>query len=143
MTVGDEYACDQPNQSFERHRQSASFSYQMHCLVCKGELNFDIAEKKPDAAKYLITEVSTIIRETRKCKLHEMLKKVVAERIDLLAVELAAKLSYTSCICAEVEKYYRDCMQRFLSGVTVIQGPIKYNHFVSSKNDELNNFCDW
>ena len=113
-------------------------------MVCEGELNFDLAEKKPDAAKYQISEVSTNIRKTRKCKLDEILKKVVAERTDPLAVESAAKLSYTSCIHAEEVKYHRDCRQRFLSHVTVIPGPISYKHFVvSSKNDEFNNFCDW
>ena len=93
VSVGDECAGDQPNQSFERCRRSAPFGYRTHYLVCKGELNFDLAEKKPDVAKYQISEGSTIIRKTRKCKLHETLKKVVAERTDPLAVELAAKLS--------------------------------------------------
>ena len=71
------------------------------------------------------------------------LKKVVAERTDPLAVELAVKLSYASCIRAEEAKYHRDCIQRFLSGVTVIAGPINYKHFISSKNDRFNHFCDW
>ena len=93
MSVGDECAGDQPNQSFERRRRSAPFGYRTHYLVCEGELNFDLAEKKPDVAKYQISEGSTIIRKTRECKLHETLKKVVVERTDPLAVELAAKLS--------------------------------------------------
>ena len=93
VSVGDECAGDQPNQSFERRRRPAPFGYRTHYLVCEGELNFDLAEKKPDVAKYQISEGSTIIRKTRKCKLHETLKKVVAERTDPLAVELAAKLS--------------------------------------------------
>ena len=93
VSVGDECAGDQPNQSFERRRRPAPFGYRTHYLVCEGELNFNLAEKKPDVAKYQISERSTIIRKTRKCKLHETLKKVVAERIDPLAVELAAKLS--------------------------------------------------
>ena len=112
-------------------------------MICEGELNFDLAEEKPDVAKYQISEVSIIIRKTSKCKLHETLKKVAVERTYLLAVELAAKLSYPSCIRAEETKYHRDCMQRFLSGVTVIRGPISYKHFFSSKNDGFNNFYDW
>ena len=34
-------------------------------------------------------------------------------------------------------------MQPFLSIVKVIPGPINYKHFISSKNDGFNNFCDW
>ena len=75
--------------------------------------------------------------------MHETLRYVVAERTDPLAVELGAKLSYASCIHAEKTKYRRDCMQRFLSGVTVIQSPVNYKHFAGSKNDGFNNFCDW
>ena len=60
-----------------------------------------------------------------------------------LAVELAAKLSYASCIRAEEAKYHRDCIGRFLSSVTVIPGPVYYKHFASSKNDGFNNLCDW
>ena len=143
MPVGDECAGDQPNQSFDRHCPSSPFGYRTHCLACEGELNIDLAENKLDVAKYQINKVSTIMRKTRKCKLHETLKKVVPERTDLLAVELAAKLSYASCIRPEEAKYHRDCMQRFLSGVTVIPGPVNYKHFASSKNDRFNNFCDW
>ena len=115
----------------------------MHCLICEGDLNFGLAENKPDVAKYQISEVSKIINKTRKLKFHEALKKVVAEGTDPLAVELAAKLSYASCIRAEETKYHRGCMQQFLSSVTIILGQINYKHFVSSKNDELSNFCDW
>ena len=104
-------------------------------MVCKGELNFYLGEKKSDVAKYQISKVSTKTRKTRKCKLHKTLKYVVAEGTDPLAVELAAKLSYASCIRAEEAKYRRDCMKRFLSGVTVYQGPVNYKHFASSKND--------
>ena len=115
MSVGDECAGDQPDQSFDRHRPSAPFGYRTHCLVCEGELNIDLAENKPDVAKYQINKVSQeneeINRKTRKCKLRE------------------------TCICAEKAKYHRDCMQRFLSGVTVIPGPVNYKHFASSKND--------
>ena len=75
--------------------------------------------------------------------MHKTLKYVVAEGTDPLAVELAAKLSYASCIRAEEAKYRRDCMKRFLSGVTVYQGPVNYKHFASSKKDGFNNFCDW
>ena len=143
MKVGDECAENQPNQSFERYRRSAPFSYRTHYSVCEGEPNFDLAEKKPDGVKYQISEVSLIIKKTRKCKLHKTLKKVVTERTDQLAVELEAKLPYASCIRAEEAKYHRDCMQRFLTGAAVIPGPINYKHFASSKNDGFNNFCDW
>ena len=60
-----------------------------------------------------------------------------------LAVELAAKLSYASCIRAEEAKYHRDCMQRFLNVDTVIPVPVNYKNFASSKNDGFNNFYDW
>ena len=143
VSVSDECAGDQPNQSFERRCRSAPFGYQTHCLVCEGELKFDLAEKNPDVAKYQISEVSKIIKKTRKCELHQFLKKVVAERTDPLAVKLAAKLSYASCIHAEEVKYHRDCMQWFLSGVTAIPGPVNYKHIASSKNNGFNNFCDW
>ena len=76
MAIGDDCAGDQPYQSFKRHHRSVPFGYRTHCLVYEGELNFDHAEKNPDVAKYLISEVSTIIRE---CKLLETLKKVIAE----------------------------------------------------------------
>ena len=65
---------DQPNQPFERRRRSAPFVYQTHCLVYEGELNFDLAEKKPGVVKYQISEVSTIIRKTGKYKLYNTLK---------------------------------------------------------------------
>ena len=68
---------------------------------------------------------------------------MVAERTDPLAIELAAKLSYASCIRAEEAKYHRDCIERFLSSVTVIPGPVYYKRFASSKNDRFNNLCDW
>ena len=48
--------------------------------------------------------MSTIIKKTRKFKLHKTLKKNVAERTDPLAVDLSTKLFYDSCICAEEEK---------------------------------------
>ena len=107
VTVCDECAGDHPIQSFVRRRRSVPFVYRTHYSVCEGELNFDLAEKEPDVAKHQISEVSTIIRKTRICKLHKTLKKVVAKRTDPLAVELAAKLSYASCICAEEAKYHR------------------------------------
>ena len=44
VTVGDDCAGDQPNQSFERPYQSVPFGYQTHCLVFEGKLNFDFAE---------------------------------------------------------------------------------------------------
>ena len=105
MTVGHECAGDQPNQSFERRCQSAPFEYRTHCLVCESDLSFDFAEKKPDVAKYQISAVSKIVRKTRKWKLHVTLKKVAAKRTDPLVVELAAKLSYATCIRAEEVKY--------------------------------------
>ena len=52
VIVADECTEDQPNQPFERRRRSAPFGYWTHYLVCEGELNFDLAEKKPDVAKY-------------------------------------------------------------------------------------------
>ena len=54
---------------------------------------------------------------------------MTATRTDPLAVEFAAKLSYAACIRAEEAKYHRNDMQRFLSGVTVIPGPINYKYF--------------
>ena len=105
MTVSDLCAADQPNQSFARRRRSALLVHRTDCLACKAGFNFDLAEKKSDAAEYQISEVSTMIRKTKKYKLHETLKKVVAERTDPLPVELAAKLSNVSCICAEGAKY--------------------------------------
>lgn len=86
---------------------------------------------------YHISGVSKMIRKTRKCKLHKMLKKVILERIDPLAVELAAKLS---CMHDEDAKYPRDSMQQFLSGTIVIPGPMNYKHFISLKNDEFTIF---
>ena len=65
MTVGDEYAGDQPNQSFERRLRSATFGYRTRCLVCEGELHFDLAQKTTDVAKYQISEVNRIFRKTR------------------------------------------------------------------------------
>jgi len=88
----------------------------------------------------------TIITQTKdkgKCKLHETLKNVVANRTDPLAVEVADKLSYAACIRAEEAKYHRDCMQRFMSGVTVIPGPINKRHLHKSKNDGFEKFCNW
>ena len=128
MTDVDECARDQLDQSFERCCQSALFVYGIHFLVCKSKLNFDLAQKKRDIAKYQISEVSTIIRKTSKCNLHKPLKTVAAEGTYSLAVKLATKLSYGSCICPEEAKYHRDCMQWFRSGATVIPSPIKYKH---------------
>ena len=45
MTIKEKWAGDQSNQSFERRRLSAPFADRTHCLVYKGELNFDITEK--------------------------------------------------------------------------------------------------
>ena len=90
--------------------------------------------------------MTTIITQTKdkgKCKLHETLKNVVANRTDPLAVEVADKLSYAACIRAEEAKYHRDCMQRFMSGVTVIPGPINKRHLHKSKNDGFEKFCNW
>ena len=86
--------------------------------------------------------MSTIIKKTRKCKLHETLRKVVARRTDPLGVELAAKLSYASSIRAEEAKYHKGCIQRFLRGVMVVPGPINYKHPVDSKDDGFNIFCN-
>ena len=64
---------------------------------------------------------------------------MTAKRTDPLAVELAVKLSYATCIRAEEAKYHKDGMQRFLSGVTVFPGPINYKHFhdwYESTNDD-------
>ena len=82
VTVGDECPGDQRNQSFERRCRSAPFGYRM----CEGDLNLDLAEKKSDVAKHQISEVSTIIRKTMKCKLKEKLWKMFAGRTNLLAV---------------------------------------------------------
>ena len=81
--------------------------------------------------------------ENEEMQIARNVKNVVVERIDPLVVEVAAKLSYASCIRAEEAKYHKDCIQRFLSCVTVIPGPINYKHFISSKNDGFNNFFDW
>ena len=67
----------------------------------------DFADKKPYVAKYQISKMNTIIRETRKFKLFKMLKNMFAETTDPLAVELAKKLSYTSCLRGEEVKYHR------------------------------------
>ena len=83
---------------------------------------------RTDVVKYQMSGVSTIIRKTRKCKLHQTLKKVVAERTDSLVVEY---------IRAEEAKYHLDCMQQFLRGVTVISGLINNKHFISSKVMDL------
>ena len=48
-------------------------------MLCGGELKFNLAEKKSDAAKYQVNEVSIIIRKTKKCKLHETLIEVIAK----------------------------------------------------------------
>ena len=50
--------------------------------------------------------------------------KVVPERTDPLAVKLSAKLSYSSCVCAEEEEYHWNCTQRFLSNSTLVPGPM-------------------
>ena len=83
--------------------------------------------------RYQISEVSTIIRKTKKCKMHETLKKEVAERADSLAVELAAKLSYASCICAKGAKYHRDCRSRLFqvkSTIITLSVPVDLTTFV-------------
>ena len=87
--------------------------------------------------------MNTIDEITKKCKLHETLKKVVLERTDPLAVEVAAKLSYAPCLRAYEAKYHRDCMQRFLSGVSVCTDTVNYKHVDTSKNERFNRFCDW
>ena len=64
---------------------------------------------------------------------------MTAKRTDPLAIELAAKLCYATCIRAEEAKYHRDGMQRFLSNVMVFSGPINYKHFrdwYESTNDD-------
>ena len=66
-------------------------------------------------------------------KIARNVKNVVAERTDPLAVELAAKLFYASCICAEKAKYHKDCMQRVLNSVTIVPGLSNYKHFISSR----------
>ena len=124
VTVSGECPRNQPNQSFEKNCQSVLFGHQTHCLVSEGEFNFDLAEKKPDLAKMPD-------KWTKKCNLVRTFKKVVAEKIDQLVVELGAKLSYNSCIRAKEENYHRDYMQRFLSVVTVITSAINYKHFIS------------
>ena len=89
-------------------------------------------------------QVTTIIAKTKKkakSNLQETLRQVVrGARNDALALEVTAKLEYASCIRAEEAKYHRDCMQRFLSGVTVIPDPIIHIHVNKSKNDGFSNF---
>ena len=68
MTISDKCTRDQPNQSFERWHRSAPFADRTHCLVCKGELNFDLTEIKADIAKCQTSEVRSIIMKKKKCK---------------------------------------------------------------------------
>ena len=77
----------------------------------------------------------------KRCSLEELICWQLANLLTLS--ELAAKLSYVSCIHAEVAKYHRNFMQLFLSDATVIPAQINYKYLVSLKNDGCNNFRDW
>ena len=77
----------------------------------------------------------------KRCLLEELICWQLANLLTLS--ELAAKLSYVSCIHAEVAKYHRNFKQLFLSDATVIPARINYKYLVSLKNDGCNNFCDW
>ena len=146
VPITNENAIPQQNQSFERRTRSSPFGFKTHCLICEEELDFERAAKRPDIARYQISEVSTIYTQAKKsgkCMLQETLRDTVSQRSDPLAVEVAAKVSYASCIRAEEAKYHRDCMQRFLSGRTVTGPKFTHQHIHHEKHDAFNSFCDW
>ena len=58
-------------------------------------------------------------------------------------MEVASKLSYATSLCAYEAKYHADCMQRFLSGVSISDYKVNLRNFNESKNKIFDKFCDW
>ena len=63
--------------------------------------------------------------------------------MDSLSVEIASKLSYATCLRAYEAKYHADCMQRFLSGVSISDCKVNLRNFNEAKNKTFDRFCDW
>ena len=117
-----------------------SVGYQTYFLVYEGKVNFDVAEKKADVTKFKVSEVSTIIRKTRKCKLHETLKKLGCwKNCQRIYSRGICEVILRFCICSEEEKCHKDFMEQFLTGVTVIP-EATVNTWLVQKSVDLTTF---
>ena len=106
-------------------------------------LDFELAQKNPGVAKYQISTIDWVDKKTSKSKLHKLLDNVCKGRTDALSVEVAAKISYAGCLRALEAKYHRDCMQRFLSAVSIAEAKTNQRNFSESKNVAFEKFCEW
>ena len=131
----------QPNDSFERRSRHTPFDYKKHCLLCEKDLDFDLARKNPTVARYQISEINTVIK--KKCQIHQTLRNIGSERKDPLSIEIIGKLNYASCIRSSDAKYHRDCMQRYMSNVSVCTKRKNYKNLNESKNTVFDSFCNW
>ena len=116
--------------------------YKTHCLICKHSLDFELAQKNPGVAKYQISTI-WVDKKTSKSKFHGTLENVCKGRTDALSVEVAAKISYAGCLHALEAKYHRDCMQRFLSAVSIAEAKTNQCNYSEPKNVAFEKFCEW
>ena len=82
-------------------RSKSTYNYKTHCLICEDELDFDLAAKRPDVVAYQISTIVWVKKKTKKCQLHETLRKHCAGKTDPVSLEVSAKLQYADCIRLE------------------------------------------
>ena len=84
-----------------------------------------------------------MVEKNKKCKLQKTLKKFCAGKTDPLSVEVVSKLEYAQCLRAYKAKYHRDCLQRFINGVSVIDTKVNKRNYNKSKGKAFQMFCEW
>ena len=99
--------------------------------------------KQAKRRKYKVSTIKIVDKKTTKSKLHTTLEQFCQGKTDPLPVEVASKLSYATCLRAYEAKYHADCMQRFLSGVSISDCEVNLRNFNESKNKIFDKFCDW
>ena len=134
-------ACSSPRKT-KSSRGSLAYDYKTHCLICEEVLDFVDAKKHPDRIKSKISCIE-MVEKNKKCKLQKTLKKFCAGKTDPLSVEVVSKLEYAQCLRAYKAKYHRDCLQRFINGVSVIDTKVNKRNYNKSKGKAFQMFCEW
>ena len=121
--------------------REVSYGYKTHCLVCEKQLDFVAARKHPERGKLQISSIDHIDKKKKHCILQKTLTERCKGRSDPLSVEILSKLAYSSCLRASEAKYHRDCMQRFLSGVSIGGTLVSNRNLDDTKDKAFESFC--
>lgn len=126
-----------------RSTKGSRFAYDTHCLICARELDHGKRKKNPRRH----SEISSVhFRNNTKGKIsiQDSVLAACEKRLDESAIAVKSRVMYAQDIIAVDAKYHRTCMQKFLSGRSILDMKEEnMRNFHAEQDDAFSQLCLW